>query len=96
MSARRDWTHASETLRRAEMAAWEPPREPHALRVVALLTLGFWLTVGASCAAWVWVCSAITSLFSPPCTLSCGWLRSVTTRLPCAVASMPSARRQMP
>ncbi len=55
MSARRDWTHASETLRRAEMAAWEPPREPHALRVVALLTLGFWCVVGASCAAWVWV-----------------------------------------
>lgn len=26
---------------------------PHALRVVALLTLGFWAVVGVSCAAWV-------------------------------------------
>ncbi|MBU6336085.1 MAG: hypothetical protein KGS47_16980 [Chloroflexi bacterium] len=51
MSARRDWTHASPALRGARDD--DPPPAPHALRVVALCTLGFWAVVLASCVAWV-------------------------------------------
>ena len=52
MSARRDWTHSSPVLRGA-CNDNAPATEPHALRVVVLLTLGFWAVVGVSCAAWV-------------------------------------------
>lgn len=51
VSARRDWTHASPALRGARDD--DPPPAPHALRVVALCTLGFWVVVLCSCVAWV-------------------------------------------
>lgn len=39
---------------RGEMAAWQPDKTPRrdvrGLRIVMVLTLGFWLCVGVSCA----------------------------------------------
>lgn len=58
MTGRR-WQQDSPVLR-GEMSAWpsdqdeRDDRQPHALRVVALCTLGFWAVVATSCAAWVW------------------------------------------
>jgi hypothetical protein len=46
------WRVAADVCRRAHYDD-TPRRDPHALRVVALLTLGFWALVGMSCAAWV-------------------------------------------
>lgn len=63
MSARRDWTHGSDTLRRAHHAplrAWESPfpppprkRSPWLARAVFLALLAFGVGVLASCVGMV-------------------------------------------
>ena len=62
VSARRDWHHAQRYLPRNDdtddqhdqhdQCDQNDAPEPHALRIVAICTLGFWGVVLTSCVAW--------------------------------------------